>query len=91
MSHIVSGKPTYIPLGTTANKTGRIAGSVIGGEEVSFPGVLGSQVTKVFDLYIAGTGLSLEQARSEGFAAAQSDITKGRQGILLPGRKVKCP
>ncbi len=88
MSHIVSGKPTYIPLGTTANKTGRIAGSVIGGEEVSFPGVLGSQVTKVFDLYIAGTGLSLEQARSEGFAAAQSDITKADKASYYPGGRL---
>ena len=60
------GKPVYIPLGTTANKQGRIAGENVAGGHETFKGVLGSMVTKVFNLYIAATGLSLRQAEEAG-------------------------
>jgi NADPH-dependent 2,4-dienoyl-CoA reductase/sulfur reductase-like enzyme len=87
MHHLITGKPTYVPLGTTANKMGRVAGGVIGGESVRFPGVLGSQVTKVFDLYIAATGLSFEEAIREGYAARQLSITKSDKASYYPGGK----
>lgn len=87
MHHLVTGKPTYVPLGTTANKMGRVAGGVIGGESVRFPGVLGSQVTKVFELYIAATGLSFEEATREGYDARQLSITKADKASYYPGGK----
>lgn len=83
----ITGKPTYVPLGTTANKQGRIAGdNVAGGHEI-FKGVLGSMVTKVFDLYISVTGLSLQQAKEEGFDAVSSVITKGDRASYYPGSR----
>ena len=85
MVHLITGNPTYVPLGTTANKMGRIAGSNIGGEQARFLGVLGSQVTKVFDLYIAATGFSLGQAEGEGFFAKQIAITKADKASYYPG------
>jgi Uncharacterized NAD(FAD)-dependent dehydrogenases len=81
----ITGKPCYIPLGTTANKTGRVAGSNIGGEKSEFAGVLGSSVTKVFDLSIASTGLSLKAALDAGFDAVESSISKNDRASYYPG------
>lgn len=85
MKHILTGAPAYVPLGTTANKQGRVAGACLAGENDAFKGILGSSVTKVFDLYIAVTGLSLQQAQANGFAAVSSVITKADRASYYPG------
>lgn len=62
----VTGRPCFVPLGSTANKQGRVAAvNICGGGDV-FPGVLGSAVCKVFDFCVARTGLSECAARSLG-------------------------
>ena len=71
-----SRMPAYVPLGTTANKQGRIAGGNVAGGHDTFKGILGSMVTKVFELFIAATGLSKEQAAGEGYDAISVSITK---------------
>ena len=71
--------------GLTANKQGRIAGGNIVGEPGAFKGVLGSMVTKVFDLYIAATGLTVEQARIAGFEAESDAIVKSDKASYYPG------
>ena len=83
--HIVTGQPVYIPLGTTANKQGRIAGGNLAGLHDAFPGVLGSMVTKAFDLTVAATGLSLRQAGDAGYDAVSSVITKADRASYYPG------
>lgn len=85
MKNRITGAPAYVPLGTTANKQGRIAGGNLAGEQETFKGVLGSMVTKVFDLYISATGLSAAQAEAAGYAAASSIITKGDRASYYPG------
>ena len=55
--HLVSRRPVAIALGTHANKEGRIAGINIGGGYATFPGVLGTAVSKICDLEVARTGL----------------------------------
>jgi CoA-dependent NAD(P)H sulfur oxidoreductase len=65
--HVVSGRAVWYPLGDIANRQGRVAGVNIAGGEVSFPGVLGTAIFKVFDLAVARTGLTPEQARQGGF------------------------
>jgi NADPH-dependent 2,4-dienoyl-CoA reductase/sulfur reductase-like enzyme len=55
--HRVTGANVHIPLGTHANKQGRVAGINIAGGDASFPGVIGTAVTKVCDLEVARTGL----------------------------------
>lgn len=87
MKNQLTGKPCYIPLGTTANKMGKVAGTNIGGVRETFPGVLGSMVTKVFDLSIAATGLSLANALKEGYAAKECAITKNDRASYYPGAK----
>ena len=76
MKNRITGKPAYVPLGTTANKQGRIAGGNVAGGHDTFKGILGSMVTKVFELFIAATGLSQEQAAGEGYDAISVSITK---------------
>jgi len=65
--HLVTGRPVYLPLGTTANKTGRVAGANAAGERERFPGVAGTRILRCCGLGIAVTGLSETQARQEGF------------------------
>ncbi len=65
--HRVLRQPTYLPLGTTAHKQGRVAGeNALGGERL-FAGTLGTQVVKVFEQVIARTGLREHEARAAGF------------------------
>jgi NADPH-dependent 2,4-dienoyl-CoA reductase/sulfur reductase-like enzyme len=66
-THLVTGKPAYFPLGTTANKQGRVAGENAAGSNARFAGIVGTLVTKVFELGVARTGLSMQQAREAGF------------------------
>jgi NADPH-dependent 2,4-dienoyl-CoA reductase/sulfur reductase-like enzyme len=59
--------PTYLPLGTTAHKQGRIAGETAVGGTAEFAGSLGTQVVKVFELAVARTGLRDQEAAGAGF------------------------
>ncbi len=63
---LVSGRKVYVPLGSTANKQGRVAAANLAGREERFPGILGSLIVKVFGLTVARTGLSFEDARLLG-------------------------
>ncbi|MTV25068.1 flavoprotein oxidoreductase [Nitriliruptoraceae bacterium ZYF776] len=65
--HRVSRQPAAIALGTIANKTGRVAGINLGGGYETFPGVLGTAITKVCGLEIARTGLGEQDARDAGY------------------------
>ncbi len=85
MYNVITNEPTYVPLGTTANKQGKIVGQNITGKKEKFSGVLGSQVTKVFDLYIASTGLTLEQGIKAGFKAVSTKVVKSDKASYYPG------
>ena len=61
--HRVTGRPAYIPLGTTANKQGRVTGTNVAGGDVTFAGIVGTAAAKVFDRHVASTGLSEQRAR----------------------------
>ncbi|WP_431952076.1 FAD-dependent oxidoreductase [Nocardia lijiangensis] len=63
---LVSGRQRHIPLGTHANKHGQIIGAGIGGGCATFPGVVGTAVSKVCDLEVARTGLREKDARAAG-------------------------
>lgn len=65
--HMVTGRPCYVPLGSTANKQGRVAANSICGKPDQFPGVLGSAVCKIFDYTVARSGLSEKEARAAGY------------------------
>lgn len=73
---LITGKPTYVPLGSTANKQGRVAAMNLCGGDDRFPGVLGSTVCRVFDYCVGRTGLSESHARQLGY-----DVVS----VLAPG------
>lgn len=95
--HKVAGAWVYFPLGDVANKQGRTAGINIGGVAAKFPGVVGAQAFKVFDLEVAATGLTEQEAGNYGFEPVSTLIwglplgrpmAKGeRLGIKLIGDK----
>ena len=74
--HLVTGRPSYIPLGTTANKTGRVAGANAAGARERFPGMVGTAIVGLFGVAFATTGLSVEQAKREGFTPVSARIEK---------------
>ena len=87
--HLVSGKPAWFPLGSTANKQGRVAGANIAGGNKSFPGVLGTSIVKVFDLSVGRTGLTEREAREAGInPLAVTVTTPVRPGYYPGGGKV---
>jgi NADPH-dependent 2,4-dienoyl-CoA reductase/sulfur reductase-like enzyme len=83
--HRVLGRPTYVPLGPAANKTGRVAGTVAAGGDARFPGVVGTAVVKVFDLAVARTGLTLAEAEAEGLPAVATDALGKSRAKYYPG------
>lgn len=85
--HIVTGKPTWIPLAQTANKMGRVAGSNIAGQEMRFPGVLGTALTKVMGLNVGRTGLSTKEAMEAGFNVRSVKIEARTKANYYPGGK----
>jgi len=64
---LLTGQPCFVPLGSTANKQGRVAAVNICGGSDTFPGVLGSTVCKVFDYCVARTGLTETAAKRLGY------------------------
>jgi NADPH-dependent 2,4-dienoyl-CoA reductase/sulfur reductase-like enzyme len=83
--HRVSGRPVYAPLGDIANKHGRIAGANIGGQSLSFPGIVGSICFKVFGLEVASTGLTEEEAREAGLDPVSAAIRGVSKAHSYPG------
>jgi NADPH-dependent 2,4-dienoyl-CoA reductase/sulfur reductase-like enzyme len=85
--HLVTGKKAYIPLGTTANKQGRVAGENAAGLNKRFEGIAGTAVTKIFDLEVARTGLSTIDAQREGLRFFSSTITGRSRSTAYPAGK----
>ena len=76
---------TYVPLGTHANKQGRVAGlNLSGGQEV-FPGVVGTAVTKVCELEVGRTGLTQDQADADHREAASATVETTTRADYFPG------
>ena len=64
---VLNKQPYYRPLGSTANKTGRICGDNISGGNIAYPGNLGTGIFKFMDLTIGSTGLSESEALKQGY------------------------
>jgi NADPH-dependent 2,4-dienoyl-CoA reductase/sulfur reductase-like enzyme/rhodanese-related sulfurtransferase len=86
-THLVTGKKIWVPLGSTANKQGRVVGINVCGGHATFPGVLGTGVFKVFDYHVAKTGLNRREAEKEGFNPIQAIVRGYDRAHYYPGRK----
>jgi rhodanese-related sulfurtransferase len=67
VTHLITGKPMQLPLGSLANRQGRVVGSNLGGGDEIFGPVVGSAAVKIYDMNIASTGLTEAAAREAGF------------------------
>ena len=74
IKNIITGKMGYLPLGSMANRQGRIIGTNLAGGNASFPGFVGSWAVKLFGLSFCGVGLTVERARKEGFDAMSVSV-----------------
>lgn len=81
----VSGKAVFVPLALKANKEGIVAGVNISGGNEKFPGVMGTAITKFFNLGLARTGLTLAEAEESGFDATKFSVTSGTKSHYYPG------
>ena len=86
--HVITGKPVYRPLGSTANKTGRIAGDCVTGGSLEFRGVLGTGIFKIFDMTVAQTGFSEREAREQGFDVEVCHNIKPDRPEYMGGREM---
>jgi len=83
--HRITGRGDYIPLATTANKQGRVAGTNLGGGHAEFEGMVGTAITKVLDVYAALTGLSEKEALALGYRVQSTTIQAGSSAHYYPG------
>ncbi len=77
--------PTYLPLGTTSHKQGRIAGENALGGSARFAGSIGTQVVKVFDLVAGRIGLKQSEAQRAGFSVATTQCAADDHKPYYPG------
>ncbi len=84
----ITGKPVYRPLGSTANKTGRIAGDRITGGSLEFRGILGTGIFRVFDMTVAVTGLTESEAIKEGFDVVVCHNIKPDRPAYFKGKEM---
>ncbi len=70
IKHLVTGKGVVMPMGSLANRQGRVIATNIAGGYATFKGTVGAFILKCFDMAIGGCGLNLESSRLEGFESA---------------------
>lgn len=87
--NLITGRQVWYPMGSTANKAGRIAGINLSGTgaEDTMKGVLGTSVLKLFDLNIAKTGLSERDARSLGYKVETVLVPAPDRAHYYPGSR----
>jgi NADPH-dependent 2,4-dienoyl-CoA reductase/sulfur reductase-like enzyme len=83
--HRLSGQRVVVALGTHANKQGRVAGINIGGGYATFPGVIGTAITRVCDLEAARTGMSSAEAEAAGYAFVKAAVDSTTKAGYFPG------
>ncbi len=83
----ITGRKILAPLGSTANKHGRVIGTNVTGGNETFPGVLGTAIAKVFDCNVARVGLSEAQAREVGYEVVTCLVPSYESATYYPGAR----
>ncbi|MGH3753235.1 MAG: FAD-dependent oxidoreductase [Pseudonocardiaceae bacterium] len=83
--HRVSQRRVHVALGTHANKHGRVIGTNLGGGYATFPGVVGTAVSKVCDLEVGRTGLLEAEAWAAGFQPVSVTVRSTTRAGYFPG------
>ena len=85
VKNIISGTDVNLPLAGPASKQARIAADHISGKDVSFAGVQGTSIVKVFDLTVASTGLNTKQLNDIGLPFKNAVIHASNHAGYYPG------
>ncbi|MGC9372156.1 MAG: FAD-dependent oxidoreductase [Thermovirgaceae bacterium] len=85
VDHVLTGKKTWQPMGSVANRQGRVIADNIAGISSTFHGVAGTAIMKAFEYTIGKTGLTKEQALEEGFDAEAVTIVDADTPHFMPG------
>ncbi|MCL2459392.1 MAG: FAD-dependent oxidoreductase [Desulfobulbus sp.] len=88
MANLVTGRDTHAPLGSLANREGRVVADNMAGIPSLFGGVCGSFIMKAFERCIAATGLTYEAALAEGFAADYALTSPSDRAHFFPDQAV---
>lgn len=88
IKNIITGKIGYLPLGSMANRQGRIIGTNLAGGNARFPGFVGSWAVKLFGLSFCGVGLTVERARKEGFDAMSVSVEQLDHAHFYPEKSM---
>ena len=83
--HRVSGKPVWVPLGSTANKQGRVIGINVTGGNATFPGILSTAIFRVFSKNVARTGLIERECRELGYDYETAIVPVNDKPGYMPG------
>ena len=87
-THIISKKPYYIPLGSIANRQGRVVGTNVTGGSQKFPNIAGTVIIKVFNFNIAKTGLTEKEAKENGFDVITCYTSEYDREHFVPSAKI---
>ena len=85
--NLITQKKTLVPMGSTANKHGRVIGTNVTGGRDTFPGVVGTGIVKVFDYNVGRTGLNETQAKEAGYDIVTSLVPSVDHATYYPGAK----
>ncbi len=86
-THLITGTQVHIPLGSTANKQGRVAGINVAGGDTTFGGVIGTSILKIFSFNAGKTGLTETEARANGFDVETVLSPAHDKAHFFPGAK----
>lgn len=86
-THLITGRKVHIPLGSTANKQGRVAGINAAGGDATFTGVIGTSILRVFNMNVGKTGLTEAEARANGFEVETVLSPSHDKAHFFPGAK----
>jgi NADPH-dependent 2,4-dienoyl-CoA reductase/sulfur reductase-like enzyme/rhodanese-related sulfurtransferase len=85
--NLITQKKTLVPMGSTANKHGRVIGTNVTGGSAIFRGVVGTGIVKVFDYNVGRTGLNESQAKEAGYNYITSLVPNSDHASYYPGSK----
>ncbi|MDL2275403.1 FAD-dependent oxidoreductase [Desulfosarcina sp. OttesenSCG-928-G10] len=84
--NLLTGNPAYIPLGSMANRQGRVIGTNLAGGNAVFKGAVGSFAVKIFEAALAGAGLSITGALKAGFDAVSVQMAQLDRAHFYPSK-----
>lgn len=86
--NIITDKLGYLPLGSMANRQGRVIGTNLSGGDATFPGYVGTWAVKLFEMSFCGTGLTVERARKEGYDAVGVSVEQLDRAHFYPEKNM---